>query len=182
MVDRLRGAGIPVSMEELHELAGGLIVSRAHLARALVKRKAVSSIDAAFKRMIGKGMPFYVGRACLELEKATALIRGAGGVAVVAHPVSLGIHGPALLTFLASCRDRGVGGIEAWHPNHTVKQAHGFERLARDLGMVFTGGSDFHGEHIPQRRLGLSAGGRPVPDEVLAALPDADASLRRAGP
>jgi predicted metal-dependent phosphoesterase TrpH len=171
MVEKMQAAGIPITMKEITDTAGGEIVSRAHFARVLVRKKVVGSIDAAFKRLIGKGMPFYEPRACLELRGATSLIRRAGGVPVIAHPVSLGLQGPALRVFVSACRDQGVGGIEAWHPNQTVKQCHRFERLARGLGMVVTGGSDFHGEHIPSRKLGLSSGGRETPDRLLDSIP-----------
>jgi 3',5'-nucleoside bisphosphate phosphatase len=173
MVEKLQAAGIPITMDELSEIAGGEIVSRAHFARLLVRKKVVHSIDAAFKRLIGKGMQFYEPRACLELGEAVSLIRAAGGVAVVAHPVSLGLRGPALRTHFLSCRDRGVGGIEAWHPNHTIKECHRLEKLARGLGMIFTGGSDFHGDHLPQRRLGFTSAGREIPDSILESLPPA---------
>ena len=183
MVEKMQAAGIPITMEEIKETAGGDIVSRAHFARVLVRKKIVGSIDAAFKRLIGKGMPYYEPRACLVLKEATTLIRRAGGVAVIAHPVSLGLHGPALRLFVGASRDQGVSGIEAWHPNHSLKESHTFERLARSLGMLVTGGSDFHGAHIPSRRLGLSSGGREIPDRFLdavlreAAGPDEAASL-----
>jgi predicted metal-dependent phosphoesterase TrpH len=171
MVDKLQKDGIPITLAELAEVAGGEIISRAHFARLLVRKKVVSSIDTAFKRLIGKGMPYYEPRACLSLREATGLIGQAGGVAVVAHPISLGLHGPALRTFVASCRDQGVAGLEAWHPNQPVKECRRLERLARSLGMIVTGGSDFHGEHLPQRKLGFTAGGREIPDELLAGLP-----------
>jgi predicted metal-dependent phosphoesterase TrpH len=170
MVEKLRQGGFDVSMEELAQIAGGQIVSRAHFARLLVKKRAVNSIDAAFKRLIGKGMPYYEPRACLSLSDATAFIRAASGVAVIAHPVSLGLRGPALRTFVAGCRDQGVVGVEAWHPNQTLKECNTLARLARSLGMAVSGGSDFHGEHIPQRKLGRSSGGREIPDSLLDAL------------
>ena len=170
MVARLQAGGFPVTMEEIARAAGGDIVSRAHFAKVLVRKKVVSSIDAAFKRLIGKGMPYYEPRACLPLAEATGLIRRAGGLAVIAHPISLGLRGPALRTYVMSCRDRGVEGLEAWHPNHSVKESHRFERLALGLGMIVTGGSDFHGEHIPSRQLGRSSGGREVPDRLLEAF------------
>jgi 3',5'-nucleoside bisphosphate phosphatase len=181
MVDRLKKGGIQITMEELADVAGGEIISRAHFARLLVRKKVVSSIDAAFKRLIGKGMPYYEPRACLSLREATRLISEAGGVAVIAHPISLGLRGPALRAHVASCRDQGVAGLEAWHPNQPVKECRRLERLARSLGMIVTGGSDFHGEHIPQRRLGYTAGGREVPDELLSGLPSLPASIS-AGP
>lgn len=171
MVEKMQAAGIPITLKEVTDTAGGKIVSRAHFARVLVRKKVVGSIDAAFKRLIGKGMPCYEPRACLELRQAADLIRRAGGIPVIAHPVSLGLQGPALRVFVGACRDQGVAGIEAWHPNHTVRQCRRFEGLARGLGMAVTGGSDFHGDHIPSRTLGISAGGRETPDRLLDALP-----------
>jgi predicted metal-dependent phosphoesterase TrpH len=176
MVEKLQEGGIPITLEELAGIAGGEIISRAHFARLLVRKKVVSSIDTAFKRMLGKGMPFYEPRACLPLREATALIREAGGVAVIAHPISLGLRGPALRTHFLSCKDQGVAGIEAWHPNQPVKECRRLERLAHSLGMIVTGGSDFHGENIPQRKLGYTAGGREIPDSFLEALEGAAAA------
>jgi predicted metal-dependent phosphoesterase TrpH len=171
MVDKMQSAGIPITLREVTDTAGGEIVSRAHFARVLVRKKVVGSIDTAFKRLIGKGMPFYEPRACLELRRAAGLIRQAGGIPVIAHPVSLGLQGPALRAFLSACRDQGVAGIEAWHPNHSVKLCNRLEKLAHGMGMVVTGGSDFHGEHVPSRKLGISSGGREIPDRLLDGLP-----------
>ncbi|HVO38011.1 MAG TPA: PHP domain-containing protein [Spirochaetia bacterium] len=171
MVDRFQRGGIPISMDELTETAGGKVVSRAHFARVLVRKKVVGSLDAAFSRFIGKGQPYYEARTCLPLEEAARLIRQAGGISVIAHPVSLGLRGPALRVFLSLCRDRGVTGIEAWHPNQTLSECRKFEKLARSLGMVVTGGSDFHGEHMPHRMLGFTALGRAIPDEFLSSIP-----------
>jgi len=170
MVEKFQNAGIAITLAELAEVAGGEIVSRAHFAQLLVRKKVVSSMDAAFKRYIGKGMEYYEPRACLELRKAAALIRAAGGVPVIAHPLSLGMRGPALRAHFAVCRDQGVMGIEAWHPNQAVADCRKLEGMARGLGMLVTGGSDFHGEHLPQRKLGLTSGGREVPDRFLQDL------------
>ena len=171
MIDKFQRAGIPVTLGELEHLAGGEIVSRAHFAHLLVKKRIVSSIDAAFSRFIGKGKEFYEPRNCLGLGEAAALIARAGGVAIIAHPVSLGIRGAALRQHCSACRDQGVSGIEAWHPNHSLKECMTLARLARGLGMIVTGGSDFHGDHMPQRRLGFTSGGRAIPDSLLDSLP-----------
>ncbi|HUI70379.1 MAG TPA: PHP domain-containing protein [Spirochaetia bacterium] len=171
MVDKLQRDGIPVSMDELNVIAGGKVVSRAHFARLFIQKRVVSSVEEAFSRMIGKGQAYYEPRACLTLSEATDLIHRAGGIAVVAHPVSLALKGPALRQFLSSCKDEGVDGLEAWHPNHALKDCRRFERMANDLALLVTGGSDFHGEHMPQRRLGYRAVGAAIPDELLDALP-----------
>jgi hypothetical protein len=171
MVEKLQRDGIPVTLDELNEIAGGKIVSRSHFARLFVQKKVVGSINAAFSRLIGKGQTYYEPRTCLTLEDATRLIHRAGGIAVVAHPVSLDLKGPALRQFLASCKDQRVDGLEAWHPNHQLSECRQYQRLAASLSLLVTGGSDFHGEHMPQRKLGVAAAGRVIPDELLASLP-----------
>ena len=114
MVEKLQRDGIPVSMEELNEMAGGKIISRAHFAKLFVRKKIVNSIDAAFSRLIGKGQAYYEPRACLALREAAALIHSAGGIAVVAHPVSLGLEraGAAPIPlFLQGPGGRRPGGL-----------------------------------------------------------------------
>jgi 3',5'-nucleoside bisphosphate phosphatase len=177
MAAKLQAAGYPITMEEVRAAAGGDIVSRAHFAQVLVRKKVVGSVDAVFKKLLGKGLPYYEPRACLPLTEASRLISRAGGRAVIAHPVSLGLRGPALRTFVASCRDQGVGGVEAWHPNQGVKECRKLERMAASLGMVVTGGSDFHGEHIPSRKLGMTSGGREIPDRFLEPFRPGSTSL-----
>ncbi len=171
MIERLRAAGFAVSSEELERLALGSVISRAHFARLLVAKKYASGTSQAFSRYLGKDRPFYEKRQCLPLPEAVSLIRSAGGFAVIAHPFSLGLKGPAFRQFLSSCRDIGVSGIEAYHPNHPLRECRKLEKLGRRLGFLITGGSDFHGENIPQRRLGYSAGGLEIPDAFLDPLP-----------
>ncbi len=159
-----------VSMGELSALAQGEVLSRAHIARLLALKGVVTSPGQAFSRYLAKGKPYYEGRQCLPLSEATSLIRGAGGLPVVAHPLSLELAGPALAVFLGRCKDEGVAGIESHHPNHTLRQAKQFAALGRRLGLALAAGSDFHGENVPQRILGRSSGGREIPDAVLERL------------
>jgi len=159
-----------VTMEELAAISGGGIVSRAHFARLLVQKGAVKRTDDAFARFIGKGRPFYEPRRTLGLSDAVRLVRRAGGIATVAHPLSLGLAGPALRQFLAHARDTGVVAVEAWHPKAAVRDCRRLERLALSLGLAVTAGSDFHGLNVPQRRLGHTAGGLEIDDRFLAAL------------
>jgi hypothetical protein len=63
-----------------------------------------------------------------------------------------------------------VAGLEAWHPTHTVIECRQLERIAAELGLFVTGGSDYHGDHMPSRTLGLTAGGRQIADELLLPL------------
>lgn len=170
IIEKMRAGGINVSVEELKALAPGDVVSRAHFARLLLAKGVVSSVAQAFSRYIGRGKPFYEERRSLGLAEAVSLIRDAGGVAVIAHPVSLELQGTNLRRFVSACREMGVRGIEVYHPNHTEKQARSFLRMAEKMGMIPTGGSDFHGRIIPQRVLGHSTGGMEIPDALLEGI------------
>jgi predicted metal-dependent phosphoesterase TrpH len=170
MVAHLASSGIPVTLEELAAVSGGGVVSRAHFARLLVQKGVVKRTEDAFSRYIGKGRPFYEPRRTLELKDAVRLVARAGGVAVVAHPLSLGLAGAALRQKLAHARDAGVAGIEAWHPKATVRDCRRLERLAVSIGLAVTAGSDFHGLNLPQRRLGYTAGGLAIDDRYVSVL------------
>jgi predicted metal-dependent phosphoesterase TrpH len=170
MIQKLNEGGFDVTIGELEAMASGDVVSRAHFARLLASKGIVSSISQAFSRYLGKGRPFYVQRRCLSLSDAVALIREAGGIASIAHPLSLALKGPALRQFLSHCRDIGVSAIEAYHPGNTVRGCRKLEHMGRALGLSITGGSDFHGGNIPQRKLGYTAGEREIPDRFLDAL------------
>jgi len=167
ILDRMRDAGVDIEMGDLTRTAAGEVVTRAHFARLMVEKGLVESVDQAFKRWLGKGKPFYQPKACIPLDEAIDLIAASGGKAVIAHPLSLDLAGPAFSDFLKDCRARGIVGLEAYHSSFALGACRRLEHLARRLGFFVTGGSDFHGDNIPSRRLGYSSGGLPVPDELL---------------
>jgi hypothetical protein len=129
----------------------------------VVAAGAAPSVREAFDRWLGEGRPAYVGRYRLSAADAVALVRGAGGVATLAHP-GVSRVGPG---DLAELRRIGFEGVEVRHPEHAPGQVEEYRRLARELGLVPTAGSDFHGPAINPERVIGSAGMAP---EDLAAL------------
>lgn len=168
--ERMRAAGIDGHYGDLRDAPGSGMIGRPHIAEYLLARKAVRSKQDAFDKYLAKGRPFYVAKECLELGEALRIIRSAGGVAVVAHPLSLFVSWTRLAAYFLEWRDLGLTAIEAWHP--TAKKGHceRLERMAAQVGFRVTAGSDFHGDNRPDRRLGYTAGGRPIDDSFLAAL------------
>ena len=116
------------------------------------------------------GQPFYVPRKALELDEAVDLIRRAGGRPVIAHPLSLYVSWGSLPDRLKRWREAGVEGLEARHSGATEREARRLEDLAAGAGMFVTGGSDFHGDNRPDRKLGRGAGNRPLPEGLLEPL------------
>jgi predicted metal-dependent phosphoesterase TrpH len=120
---------------------------------------------------LGKGRPLYVPKEGLELGRALALIKEAGGIAVLAHPMSLYVSWGRLPGLIKELAEQGLDGIEAWHPTAKVRACKRLEELGLRLGLFITAGSDFHGETRPDRKLGISAGGRKIEEAILEAIP-----------
>jgi predicted metal-dependent phosphoesterase TrpH len=140
IVDRLRGEGLNVSMSEIMELSGAGAVGRPHIAKVLQRHGLVTSFQAAFGRYIGEGRSCYVPKTVLPLGEVVSLIKGAGGVAVWAHPCEH-IRNERILGMML---DAGVAGLEVWHPNHDRVIESEIASAADEHGLMTTGGSDFH--------------------------------------
>jgi predicted metal-dependent phosphoesterase TrpH len=147
MVDRLRELGAPVSWEQVTAIAGGGVVGRPHVARALAESGVVASPAAAFgPDWIGTGGRAHVPRYALDPARAIALVRKAGGVTVLAHPRA-GARGWVISDeTMAKLAAAGLAGIEVDHPDQNHAQREHLRALATDLGLVASGGSDDHGE------------------------------------
>jgi predicted metal-dependent phosphoesterase TrpH len=119
----------------------------------------------------------YVPKEGLELGEALRLIKEAGAIAVLAHPMSLYVSWGRLPGLVKDLAEQGLDGIEAWHPTAKVRSCKRLEELAIHLGLFVTAGSDFHGESRPDRKLGITAGGRKIEETVLAAIPPLGANF-----
>jgi len=171
ILDRMHELSIEASWEDVVALSGGGSVGRPHFAALLVNRRIVRTRDQAFARYLGKGKPLYVPKAGLDFDEAAALIRESGGVPVLAHPMSLFVAWGRLPELVRALKDRGLMGLEAWHPVAKPKSCRRLEELGRGLGLCITEGSDFHGAAWPNRKLGLSNKNREISYELLDAMP-----------
>jgi 3',5'-nucleoside bisphosphate phosphatase len=170
ILDRLAAAGVPLSEEEVRARAGSDVIARPHFARALVARGHAPDLNAAFDRWLGKGRPAYVARRKLPPAECIRVIHAAGGVAVLAHPASLGLLGRGLSACVRGLVAEGLDGIEVYGATHTPAQIRRYRTLARECGLAESGGSDFHGAIRPMIRLGRGFGTLQVPEACLDAL------------
>jgi hypothetical protein len=161
MVGRLQEAGVRIAEEEVFAEAAGGTPSRAHVARVLVRRGICPTTARVFDKYLGRGARAYVPSNDLPPAEAIARIRGAGGVSVVAHPVDLADDAiiPALV------RD-GIEGLEAFSRDARPSEVERYVRIARDFGLLVTGGSDYHGDD----GIGRSLGEQTCPEEAFALL------------
>lgn len=173
MVQRLRELGMPLSYEDVLRQAGDAPVGRPHIARALLEAGYVESVKEAFDRWLHRGGPAYVPREKLSPAEAVQAIIDAGGVPVLAHPGR--IDGQWVIQELI---DAGLEGLECHYPEHTPEQTERYLGLAREHGLVVTGGTDYHGPRSPHD---ADLGSLPVPPEAVEQLKERVRAVRRRG-
>ena len=171
MLNRAKELNINLTYDELLTNSGGEFIGRLHFAKLLIKKKVVRNIEQAFGRFLGKGKPLFIPKPALEFEKGLSIIRESGGLAVLAHPMSLYLAWGKLPDFIKTLKERGLDGIEAWHPSARVQDCKRLEELGKNSSLFITAGSDFHGENRPDRKLGTSAGGKKIDARLLEAIP-----------
>lgn len=167
---RLRETGIDLDPAELADVAAGEAVGRPHIGELMRRRGYVVSISEAFEKYLRRGRPAYVDRRRLGLPEALRLIRASGGVAAIAHPGLIRTDHAGLERLLRESVRHGLSGLECYYPRHDDQTVRFFLDLAREHGLVATGGSDYHGDIKPDVRLGVVWQGRAVADEVLDQL------------
>jgi predicted metal-dependent phosphoesterase TrpH len=163
IVHKLAEVGVAVLPEDIEKYSGGRILGRPHVARALVDRGYVSTVKEAFDLWLGDGKPAFVPRFRLEARDAVALVRGAGGVATVAHPGLSKVERGDLERLKAW----GLGGLEVEHPDQNPSMREKYQRLAAGLDLVPTAGTDYHGPAVAP---GREFGGVSMSPEAFARL------------
>jgi hypothetical protein len=150
MAARLIEHGFPLDLDAIRADVGDGVWGRPHLARALVRAGHASSNDDAFDRFLGREHPWYVGYEKWKAEEVIDAVHRAGGVTSLAHSVWYR-ESDALIRALAA---RGLDALEIQHPDHTPDMEKILERLAGELGLAATAGSDFHGSPDGRKRPG----------------------------
>jgi len=150
IIDNLKVLGVELNPDSVFKISGKSTVGRMHIARALVKEGRAGSIPEAFRKYIGDNSPAYVLGFRLSVKEAVKVIHDAAGLAVLAHPYLL--HNDALITEFASY---GLDGIEIYYPEHSQGMINFYLELAKELNLLVTGGSDFHGSAKPDIKLGM---------------------------
>ena len=158
--------GIPLGWGEVRAFAGDELVSRVHFAQALVAKGLAADVRDAFARFLGKGALCYRDRFRYAPADCIAMVRAAGGVAVMAHPLSLDPDPVTLAPKIAALRDLGLQAMECYYSTYDAETTVALLRIAFRLGLVPSVGSDFHGAPKPDIRLGRL----PVPRETEARL------------
>ena len=148
MVENFNGLGIPITFARVVEIAAGAPIGRPHIAQAVVEVGACADDREVFDRYLADGGPADAPKHAVDPVRAVELLRGAGGVVVLAHPALFGARdgGEEIPeATLGDMVDAGLAGVEARHPAHTAAAVDRWSALARRYGLVVTAGSDHHG-------------------------------------
>ena len=162
---KMKENGFDVSYEELEASVETKCIGRPHFAEYLVKKKLVKNRQDAFNKYIAKGRPYYVEKTGCNLDEAITAIVESGAVPVLAHPLSLYVSWGKMQNVLEELKERGIAGIEAFHPGARLNDCLRLEELGKKIGFCITAGSDYHGEAVrSDRHLGYTAGNRKIED------------------
>ncbi|OQA92298.1 MAG: hypothetical protein BWY26_00305 [Elusimicrobia bacterium ADurb.Bin231] len=141
ILEKLKKIGIILDEKRLFETAGIGFIGRLHFAKLMVEQHVVEYTQDAFNKYLGDGKPAYVPKLRLSPEEAIKMILKVGGIPVVAHPNFGNINRRSIKSLVKA----GLKGIEVFHPSSSAEKIGTFKKLASDLGLLITGGSDFHG-------------------------------------
>lgn len=164
MVTRLRGLGVDLQFDDVLLQSRGGAVGRPHVARAIVRQGSAAHVGDAFDRYLGRGRPAFVEKTLPEFRAITDLVHSVGGLVSVAHLKERGTR-----SFLDRLRTEGLDAVETRHPSHDVSLRARLTDIARRLGLLSTGGSDWHGDPEPGESHG-ALGSQEVPGDWLDRL------------
>lgn len=170
MVRKLNELGLELTYEEVMALAGTESVGRPHIARLLMEKGYVQSAKEAFDRYLGTGKAAYAPRELPEPAEAIGWIRAAKGIPVLAHPTWVRLDETSLLKLCETLKAAGLMGIEVHYSTHKRAQTEEYLNIAKRLGLLVTGGSDFHGLTKPDIQVGVGRGGLKVSSKLLEPL------------
>jgi 3',5'-nucleoside bisphosphate phosphatase len=171
IIAKLQKLGLAITMAEVQQASGGGQVGRPHIAQVLLNKGYVGSFPEAFDRYIGNHGPAYVNKFRFTPQKAIAMIIAAGGIAALAHPFSLEYSSTRhLKLILQQLQEWGLTALEVFYPEHSPQKQAIYRNLARELGLLLTGGSDYHGVIKPEVKIGLVGPNQRVSYELVEKL------------
>lgn len=171
MANNLVSAGLSIAMDDLRKFfSPNTVFTRAHFAKYLLETGQIGSIADAFNKYLHADSPYYVPREYITPEQTIALIKQAGGIPVLAHPLIYRLPEQELDCLIGRLKEAGLEGIEVFYSNNMGFDEGILRRYANKFDLLPTGGSDFHGSNKPQISLGTGRGNLKIPYSVLDKL------------
>lgn len=167
VVELLKKAGINITVDDIHAEATSPVTGRSQIAKAMIRKGYVSSIREAFDKYLSHGRPAFVERSTLSPEEAINIIHKSGGKAFLAHLNQTGKTYEELYRVLTHLKKAGLDGIEGYYTEYTDDMNKRYRKTAEDIGLLLSGGSDFHGENKDGYNIGTGKGNLSIPYNLL---------------
>jgi len=164
MLHRLQALGLQITADEfLAESKDSQSPGRPHMAQLIIAKGYCKNMQEAFDGYLNPGTPGFVSKEIFEPEEAINLIHQAGGMAILAHPSTLNRKGEELKNYISKLKGWGLDGVEVYNSAHHPEEAEQYLKMTRELDLLITGGSDYHGHNKPDVQLGEWQPGRLIP-------------------
>lgn len=167
---KLNELGFDVTLAEAEAIAPNDFIGRAHFARLLMDKGYTESVSEGFKLYLENGKYAYCGKQTMTDEEAVRLIKECGGVACVAHLHLTKKSDEELRAFLIRLKDCGLDGVEGYYTEYTPEMQVKYQALAAELGLIISGGTDFHAQMKPHISIGTGLGNLKIPYSVLETI------------
>lgn len=179
IIQKLQEQGFQITMQDIQPEDPNETIARPHIAKQLLKKHYVSSVQEAFDKYLAEGRCCYVERIMPTPQEAISLIKNNGGFAVLAHLMyykKLDSAQKSQLT--AELKEAGLTGIEAYYNSYTPVEEAFVASLAKQHGLLRTGGTDFHGQNKPHIALFKGQGKMDIPEDILPEFMEAAGVIR----
>ena len=170
MIYALNQLGFDISYEQIQQNAAGNIITRAHFANVLVQKNIVKNTKEAFEKYLSTNRPAYVQRQTLSPALCIQTIQNSGGVAVLAHPTLYHMDYNEIEFLVKELKSYGLNAIETQYSSYSLEQSQKITALADKLGLLYSGGSDFHGKNRPNIHIGVGKNNLHIPYSYWEAL------------
>ena len=167
---RLNELGFDITIEEVRALAPNNFVGRAHFARVLMDKGYTKSVKEGFDLYMTSGKYAYCEKQRLTARNAVELIGKCGGISFLAHPHLTKLGDDELKEFLKKLKGFGLSGLEGYYTDYTPEMQEKYQAMAKELGLLISGGTDFHAAMKPHISIGTGLGNMKIPYSVLEAM------------
>ena len=164
---RLNELGFDITIEEVRALAPNNFVGRAHFARVLMDKGYTKSVKEGFDKYMSAGQYAYCEKQRLTAKEAIELIKKCGGLSFLAHPHLTKFDDEKIKVFFKELKEYGLDGLEGYYTDYTPEMQEKYQSMAKELGLMISGGTDFHAQMKPHISIGTGLGNMIIPYSVL---------------
>lgn len=164
---RLNELGFEMTLDEVRALAPNNFVGRAHFARVMMDKGYISTVKEGFDKYMSVGKYAYCEKQRLTARDAIELIAKCGGISFLAHPHLTKLPDDELKEFLVELKGYGLSGLEGYYTDYTPEMQEKYQSMAEELGLMISGGTDFHAAMKPHISIGTGLGNMKIPYSVI---------------